>query len=87
MAEAAQSRVQNAIKDFINQIDKVDLKDNLYLLLIVPKRMVSALIKTFFKGHLRGLERNMHLCAANCCEDAFASVEDVHRSIYVYVSI
>ena len=21
----------------------------------------------------------MHLCAANCCEDAFASVEDVHR--------
>ena len=22
----------------------------------------------------------MHLCAANCCEDAFASVEDVHRS-------
>ena len=26
MAEAAQSRVQNAIKDFINQIDKVDKK-------------------------------------------------------------
>ena len=26
MAEAAQSRVQNAIKDFINQIDKVEHK-------------------------------------------------------------
>ena len=26
MAEAAQSRVQAAIKDFINQIDKVDHK-------------------------------------------------------------
>jgi len=52
MAEAAQSRVQSAIKGFINEIDK---------------------------GYLRGLERNMHLCAANCCEDAFASVEDVHR--------
>ena len=24
------------------------------------------------KSHLRGMEREMHLCAANCCEDKTA---------------
>lgn len=52
MAEAAQSRVQSAMKDFINNIDRMKL---------------------------RGLEREMHLCAANCCADQMASVEEVHR--------
>jgi len=54
MAEAAQGRVQSAIKDFINTIDR---------------------------SKLRGLERNMHLCAAECCSDSAANVEDVHRCI------
>ncbi|XP_023347450.1 protein FAM136A [Eurytemora carolleeae] len=54
MAEAAQSRVQTAIKDFINEIDRTKL---------------------------RGLERSMHLCAADCCTDTTATVEDVHRCV------
>jgi len=54
MAEAAQSRVQNAIKDFIKTIDR---------------------------SKLRGYERSMHLCAAECCEDSTATVEDVHRCV------
>jgi len=54
MAEAAQSRVQNAIKDFINAVDK---------------------------STLRGYEKKMHLCAAECCDDDLAHVEDVHRCI------
>jgi len=54
MAEAAQGRIQSAIKDFINTVDR---------------------------NHLRGYERDMHLCAANCCSDSTANVEDVHRCI------
>ena len=30
---------------------------------------------------LRGLERSMHLCAAECCTDSIATVEDVHRCV------
>lgn len=54
MAEAAQSRVQNAIKDFINIVDR---------------------------QKLRGLERSMHLCAADCCGDKDRTVEEVHRCV------
>jgi len=54
MAEAAQGRVQSAIKNFINEIDRAKLRD---------------------------YERRMHLCAADCCSDSSANVEDVHRCI------
>lgn len=54
MAEQAQSRVQNAIKDFINTVDR---------------------------QHLRKHERQMHLCAADCCNDKDMTVEDVHRCV------
>eukprot|EP00088_Acartia_fossae_P003847 TRINITY_DN11651_c0_g1_i1.p1 TRINITY_DN11651_c0_g1~~TRINITY_DN11651_c0_g1_i1.p1 ORF type:complete len:151 (-),score=39.41 TRINITY_DN11651_c0_g1_i1:288-713(-) len=54
MAEAAQSRVQNAVKDFINNIDR---------------------------SKLRRYERDMHLCAADCCSNTETSVEDVHRCV------
>jgi len=54
MAEAAQGRVQSAIKDFVNTVDR---------------------------SFLRSYERRMHLCAAECCSDQAAYVEDVHRCI------
>jgi len=54
MAEAAQSRVQNAMKDFINQVDRTKL---------------------------RNLEREMHLCAANCCTDQVSNIDEVHRCV------
>jgi len=54
MAEAAQSRVQSAIKDFINIVDR---------------------------QKLRGLERQMHLCAADCTGDMDRTVEEVHRCV------
>ena len=52
MAEQAQSRVQQAIKEFVNDVDQT---------------------------HLRPMERNMHLCAADCCGKTTASIDDVHR--------
>ena len=45
MAQEAQNRVQTAIRDFVNSVDR---------------------------SHLRGMEREMHLCAANCCENTSA---------------
>jgi len=54
MAEAAQSRVQSAMKEFINEIDR---------------------------SRLRNLERDMHLCAAKCCDDPGANIDDVHRCV------
>ena len=50
MAYEAQSRVQNAIRDFVNEVDK---------------------------KHLRGLEKDMHLCAADCCSNQAASITEV----------
>ena len=52
MAEQAQSRVQQAIKEFVNDVDQTQL---------------------------RPMERNMHLCAADCCGKTNASIDDVHR--------
>ena len=54
MAEKAQERVQTAIKDFVNNVDK---------------------------AHLRPMERTMHLCAADCCGDPKASIDEVHRCV------
>lgn len=54
MAEAAQSRVQAAMKEFINEIDRTKL---------------------------RGLEQKMHLCAADCCGNPLANIEEVHRCV------
>jgi len=50
MAQEAQNRVQTAMRDFVNSVDR---------------------------SHLRGMEREMHLCAANCCENTSASLSDV----------
>ena len=50
MAQEAQNRVQTAIRDFVNSVDR---------------------------SHLRGMEREMHLCAANCCENTSAGLSDV----------
>ena len=52
MAEQAQSRVQNSIKEFVNDVDQT---------------------------HLRPMERNMHLCAAECCGKNNATIDEVHR--------
>jgi hypothetical protein len=54
MAEQAQSRVQHAIKEFVNDVDQT---------------------------HLRPMERNMHLCAAECCGKTNATIDDVHRCV------
>ena len=54
MAEQAQSRVQQSIKTFVNDVDK---------------------------DHLRPMERTMHLCAADCCGNKTASIDDVHRCV------
>ena len=45
MAQEAQNRVQTAIRDFVNSVDR---------------------------SYLRGMEREMHLCAASCCENTSA---------------
>lgn len=50
MAQEAQSRVQTAMRDFVNDVDK---------------------------AYLRGMEREMHLCAAECCGSKTASINDV----------
>lgn len=50
MAQEAQTRVQTAIRDFVNAVDK---------------------------SHLRGMEREMHLCAAECCSDDLSSINEV----------
>ena len=54
MAEQAQNRVQQAIKEFVNEVDET---------------------------HLRPMERNMHLCAADCCGKKNATIDEVHRYI------
>merc|ERR1719233_1768077 len=54
MAEAAQSRVQMAMKEFINNIDR---------------------------SNLRGLQRGMHLCAADCCANFTGTMDEVHRCV------
>jgi len=54
MAEQAQSRVQSAMKEFINEIDR---------------------------SKLRGLQRGMHLCAADCHGDSMSSMDEVHRCV------
>ena len=50
MAQDAQNRVQNAMRDFINAVDR---------------------------NHLRNMEREMHLCAADCCSNPSASINEV----------
>ena len=50
MAQDAQNRVQNAMRDFINAVDR---------------------------NHLRNMEREMHLCAADCCSNQSASINEV----------
>ncbi len=50
MAQEAQNRVQTAIRDFVNDVDK---------------------------SYLRGMERDMHLCAAKCCEDKTSGINEV----------
>ena len=50
MAHGAQERVQNAMRDFVNLIDK---------------------------KHMREVERQVHLCAAECCADKDSSMNDV----------
>jgi len=46
---------------------------------------VQTSIKNFVndvdKAHLRPMEKSMHLCAADCCADANASIDDVHRCV------
>ncbi len=43
--------------------------------------MLQDFINAIDQSKLRGLERSMHLCAAECCVDNTATVEDVHRCI------
>ena len=50
MAQEAQTRVQTAIRDFVNDVDK---------------------------SHLRGMEKEMHQCAAECCSNQIASINEV----------
>ena len=52
MAEEAQTRVQHAIKEFVNDVDQ---------------------------SQLRPMEKNMHLCAAECCGKTNATIDEVHR--------
>ena len=33
------------------------------------------------KSHLRPMEKKMHLCAADCCSDPKASIDEVHRCV------
>jgi len=46
---------------------------------------VQSSIKKFVnevdKEHLRPMERSMHLCAADCCGNNTASIDDVHRCV------
>lgn len=52
MAQEAQNRVQSAIRDFVDDVDKAKLRE---------------------------MERTMHLCAANCCENKESSINEVLR--------
>jgi len=54
MAEEAQTRIQNALSKFVDEIDK---------------------------SHLRGMQRSMHLCSADCCTDSTSSMESVHQCV------
>jgi hypothetical protein len=54
MAQAAQDRVQTAIRGFVNNVDRTAL---------------------------RGMERQMHLCAADCCSQKDANIDEVHECV------
>jgi len=54
MAEDAQHRVQTAVTNMIDDVDK---------------------------SFLRKMQRAMHTCAAKCCEDERAGLDDVHRCV------
>ncbi|XP_018011563.1 protein FAM136A isoform X1 [Hyalella azteca] len=42
---------------------------------------MTSLVDDLDKSFLRGMQRTMHLCAAECCEKKEASVDQVHRCI------
>ena len=50
-------------------------------LLCIMNVLFKDFINTIDRSKLRGIERQMHLCAAECCSDGTAQVEDVHRCI------
>ncbi|XP_037786135.1 protein FAM136A-like isoform X1 [Penaeus monodon] len=42
---------------------------------------MTTLIDDLDKEYLRGIQRSMHLCAAECCDRKDSSVDQVHRCI------
>ncbi|XP_045622214.1 protein FAM136A isoform X2 [Procambarus clarkii] len=42
---------------------------------------MTALVDDLDKTYLRGIQRTMHMCAAECCEKRENSVDQVHRCI------
>ncbi|XP_042243051.1 protein FAM136A-like isoform X2 [Homarus americanus] len=42
---------------------------------------MTALVDDLDKTYLRGMQKAMHLCAAECCERKESSVDQVHRCI------
>jgi len=55
MATEAQVKVNSAVKDFVNTVDR---------------------------GHLRKMEKRMHECAAQCCGNMVAQVEEVSAAAF-----
>ncbi|KAK7073389.1 hypothetical protein SK128_020357 [Halocaridina rubra] len=42
---------------------------------------MTGLVDDLDKTYLRGMQRSMHLCAADCCDKKESSVDQVHRCI------
>jgi len=42
---------------------------------------IKAFVNEVDKGHLRPMEKAMHLCAADCCGDKTASIDEVHKCV------
>ncbi|KAL7645790.1 UNVERIFIED_CONTAM: hypothetical protein RMT77_002686 [Armadillidium vulgare] len=42
---------------------------------------MTSLVNEIDKSILRSMQRSMHLCAAKCCENEEASVDNVHKCI------
>jgi len=43
------------------------------------QKAVTALVDDIDRSHLRKLQKSMHLCAANCCDNEHISLDGVHR--------
>jgi hypothetical protein len=56
-------------------------KEKMIYQIMIFQAAVKSFVNDVDKNHLRTLEKDMHLCAAKCCDTTTSSIEDVHRCV------